>query len=137
MKKVEIRKVPIDKIGRINKNGVKTEPSEDYTCVHLTQFGFNIELIRPSNTTKTNNPDVLMLGTIWEIKTLISNNETTIKNRFSKASKQAHKVIFDLRKVKNDSDKVEKFIVKLFKQPGNIDHIMIIRKNGQLLDFIK
>ena len=137
MRVKELQKVTNDKVGRIIKNNVKTEPNEDKTLVYLTQFGFNIELIRPNNTAKANNPDIMMLGTIWEIKGPTSNNKTTLKNRFSKASKQARKIIFDLRGIKHNSEVAEKEILKLFEKPGNVDHMIIIRKNGTTLDFSK
>ena len=100
-------------------------------------FGFNLELIRPSSIKKIHNPDVLIMGGIWEIKTPTSHNENTIKIRFRKASKQAKRIIFDLRSVKKKADKVEKQIIDLFQGSGNVHHIMIIEKSGRLLELKK
>ena len=137
MKITEICQASDDKIGRVKRNGVVTEPHEDSTILYLTQFGFDIELIKPTSTKNANNPDVLIMGTIWEIKRPESSNETTIKNRFRKASKQATKIIFDLRGVKKDVSKVERRIMKLFKEGGRVKRMMIIEKNGRLFDIIK
>lgn len=137
MKIAEIRPAPDDKIGRVKKNGVMTEPHEDSTILYLTQFGFDIELIKPTSTEKANNPDVLIMGTIWEIKGPKSSNETTIKNRFRKASKQSTKIIFDLRGIKGDANKVEKQIIKLLNGNGRVRRMMIIEKSGKLLDIAK
>ena len=125
------------KIGRVKRNSVITEPREDSTILYLTQFGFDVEIIKPTNTKKVDNPDVLIMGTVWEIKGPKSSNEATIKNRFRKASKQATKIIFDLRGVKYGSDKVEKQIINLFSGNGRVRRMMIIRKDGTLLDIIK
>ncbi len=132
-----LQQVPHNKIGRVDKNNVKLEPHEESTILYLSQFGFDIELIRPSSTKKSNNPDILIMGTIWEIKGPESSNETTIKNRFHKASKQSDRVIFDLRRVKKDVNKVEKQVFQLYKGNAKIRRMMIIEKDGTLLDITK
>ena len=137
MKLKELSKVSESRIGHVNKNGVKPEPNEEETFNHLVLFGFNIELIKPTRTQKVKNPDVLIAGAVWEVKTPISSNKNTIKNRFREASDQATKVIFDLRNVKKDADKVEKQIIDLFRGDGQVRHMMVIEKDGKLLDFIK
>lgn len=137
MKVKELEKAPKNKIGRVNKNGVKPEPNEENTFDYLTLFGFNIELIKPTRTQKVKNPDILIMGAVWEVKTPISSNNTTIKNRFREAAEQATKIIFDLRNVKKDSNKAEKQIIDLFAGNGQVRHLMIVKKNGRLLDLIK
>ena len=137
MKKREVQKVSKDKIGRVIRNDVKTEVSEDSTILYLTQFGFNIELIKPASTKKSHNPDVLILGAVWEIKSPESSNKNTIKVRFRKASKQANKVIFDLRNIKHGAQDAEKQLTNLFKEAGRVRRMMIIRKDGRLFDYIK
>ncbi len=137
MKVKELEKVPKNKVGHVNKNGVKPEPNEESTFNYLTLFGFSIELIKPTRTQKVKNPDVLIAGAVWEVKTPISSNKNTIKNRFREAAGQAAKIIFDLRNIKNDADKVEKQIIDLFTGNGEVRHLMIIEKSGKLLDLIK
>lgn len=137
MKIKELPKVSKDKIGHINKNGVKSELSEEATFDYLTLFGFNIELIKPTSTEKAKNADMLIMGSIWEVKTPTSSSRSTIKARFRKASKQATRVIFDLRFIKGDAEKVQKQIIEMFDKGGQIRHLMIIEKGGKLLDFCK
>lgn len=137
MKIKELAKVSKDKIGYINRNGVKSEPNEEATFRYLTLFGFNIELIKPTGTKKAKNPDVLIMGSIWEAKTPISSNRNTIKNRFREASKQATKVIFDLRFIKSNASGVEKQIIQMFESGGRVRRMMIITKDGKLLDLYK
>lgn len=137
MKIKELQQVSTSRVGYINKNGVKSEPSEEATFSYLTLFGFNIELIKPTSTEKAKNADILIMGSIWEVKTPTSSSRSTIKARFRKASKQATKVIFDLRFVKGDAEKVQKQIIEMFDQGGQVRHLMIIEKSGKLLDFCK
>lgn len=132
-----LKKVTGDQVGHLNKNGVKTEANEDNTFEYLTLFGFNVDLIRPTSTKKTRNPDIFIAGTIWEVKTPVSSNRNTIKKRFREASKQAIRVVFDLRSIKQGADKVEEQVVEMFKNSGRVRSLMIIEENGKLLDFRK
>lgn len=137
MKIVELKKAKKEKVGHINLNGVKPEPQERRTIRLLSQYGFNIEVIRPTNTPKTNNPDILMLGTIWEMKAPTSFNENTLKLRMKKAAKQAGHIVFDLRSVKKNSEKVEKYINGLFIGNSKMRRMILIKKDGRAVDFIK
>lgn len=137
MKTKELKKVPRNKIGRVNKNGVKSEPGEEKTFEFLALLGFDIELIIPTHAQKIKNPDVLIAGTIWEVKTPTSHNENTIKNRFREAADQATHIVFDLRYVKRDHEKVEKQLIGLFKDKGRVRRMIIIEKSGKTVDFIK
>lgn len=137
MKVNEIKMVPKGRIGRVSKNGVKPEPNEDDTFSYLALFGFDIELIKPTRTQKVKNPDVLIMGAVWEVKTPISSNKNTIKNRFREASNQASKVIFDLRNVRDGANEAEKQIIELFRGDGRVRRMIIIEKCGRVVDYIK
>lgn len=137
MKITEIKKVPKNKIGKINKNGVVPKPNEEFTFNYLVLFGFDIDLIQPTNARKVKNPDILIMGAIWEVKTPTSNKSNTIRNRFREASHQAAKIIFDLRCIKKDAGKVEKQIVGMFKGDGLVRRLIIITGKGVVLDFTK
>ena len=137
MKVKELQQVSNDRIGCVNKNGVKSEPNEEATFSYLTLFGFNIELIKPTSTEKAKNADILIMGSIWEVKTPTSSSRSTIKARFRKASKQSTKVIFDLRFVNGDAEKVKQQIIEMFKGGGQVRRMMIIEKCGKMLDLYK
>ena len=137
MKIIELKKVPVRKRGRVNRNGVFLEPHEEKTIDYLAQYGFNIEVVKPVNTPKMNNPDIIIMGSIWEMKAPKIYNENTLKKHFKKASKQSDKVIFDLRGAKQDTLKIEKFILRKFREPGKLRRMILIRKSGEMLDFLK
>ena len=137
MKIREIIKTSKTRPGNFNRNGIKPEPDEEKTIEYLITFGFDIDFIRPMSTKGAKNPDVFMMGSIWEIKTPSSSSESTIKLRFRTASGQSSKIIFDLRGVKKDPEKVQKQITELFLEDGGVRRMMIINKDGRLLDLIK
>ena len=131
MRKSELKPVAKGKIGKVIRNGVKLEPHEDITTEFLTHFGFNIEIIKPTDIPRVNNPDLLISGAIWEVKAPTTSSEETLKKRFKKASKQAGRIILDLRGVVRDYEKVE------IENNRNLRKMMIITKSGKLLDFSK
>ena len=137
MKITELKPVPKRKVGKVILNGTALEPHEKDTMLFLAQYGFDIEVIRPTNTPKTTNPDILMLGTIWEMKAPTTKNEDTIIKRFRKASGQAGRIVFDLRKTSGKSSDTQDLIIKLFKKSGRARRLIIITKTGKVLDFIK
>ena len=137
MKISVIDKVSKNKIGVLNKNGVVPKPNEEFTFEYLTLFGFNVELIQPTSARKVKNPDVLIMGAVWEVKTPTSYKLNTIRNRFREASDQATKIIFDLRLIKNDTDKIERLLIGMFKGDGLVRRMIIIKKDGKVVDFVK
>ena len=140
MKITELKKVPKNKIGKFNQNGVDLESHEKMTARFLTLYGFNIEAIRPSNIPKIHNPDILMSGTIWEMKGPTNANESTIKKRFRKAIKQANgKGIFDLRNIRTEKERAEAFgtIMELFKTSREMRRIIVIKNDDEVLDIFK
>ena len=55
-------------------------PHEKKTIRCLSKYGFDVETIIPSNIPGSRNPDILMLGTFWEMKSLqITDGETMIE----------------------------------------------------------
>lgn len=138
MKVIKRYKVPKNKCGKIQKTNPDLEPHEDRTVECLSGFGFNVETLIPSDIPKTKNPDLLMLGTTWEMKGPRVANESTIQTKFRKAIKQAEgKAIFDLRESGHDADEIERIIMKMFTGSRGMRRIMIIRNDNELLDIFK
>lgn len=140
MKVIEHRKVSKKRFGRILIMNHDLMPLERATIYNLASFGFDIEVLRPSNTPKSYNADIMMLGCLWEIKSPTTNNRSTIKKKFKKAIKQANgRAIFDLRNLKTEADvvAVEKYILTLFRDKAGMRRIMIMKNDEKLLDIIK
>lgn len=99
---IELKPVPSEQFGKITKNGVKLEPHEESTIVFLSEHGLDVECLKKNHTPKSKNADIVIFGTIWEMKAPKSINKATLKKRMHKASKQADKVIFDLRNIETN-----------------------------------
>ena len=127
-------------IGNVKINGKEPEPHERKTINFLASLGYDVETIIPSNTPGSRNPDILMLGTFWEMKGPITANERKIIKRFRKAIKQAEgKSIFDLRNIRKNTDRdlAEKIIIRLFAEMGDMRRVIIIKDDRNGLDIMK
>ena len=138
MKIIERAKVSKSKRGKITFSNRDLEPHEEATIFCLSNFGFDVETIIPSNIPKSKNPDLLMLGTFWEMKGPRKANEETIRTKFRKAKKQSGgKAIFDLRNASNDAEEIKKYIMKLFAETKGMRRIMIVENDNKLIDISK
>ena len=139
MKIIERKKVSKVKYGRVVFSNRDLEPHEEATVFCLSSFGFDVETIVPSSIPGSKNPDLLMVGTTWEMKGPRTPNEFTIKAKFRKAVKQSGgRAVFDLRNA-DDKDKaeVEEIIMDLFEKTRGMRRIMIIRDDESLIDIFK
>ena len=131
IKIVELKKPSNSRQGQPHYNGKEPLLHEKRTIKCLTSYGFDIETIIPSNVPGSRNPDILMLGTFWEMKAPQTDDTETIATHFRKAVKQSGgKAIFDIRYTKNASN-VEKDIMSLFATTRGMRRIMIIKKNDR------
>lgn len=137
MKIIELHQVPKNRRGTFHRNSIRLEPHEERTVKLLTLYGFSIEVIKPVNTPKVNNPDILMSGTIWEMKAPMKYNENTLKIKMKKASKQAKRIVFDFRNMEKEYKEAQEFVVKLFIGNYEMRRMIIITKDKKVLDFYK
>ena len=144
IKITELKKPASGRVGRKKFNGKEPLPHEKRTIKCLNKYGFDVETIIPSNMPGSRNPDILMMGTFWEMKAPQTDDKETIATHFRKAVKQSGgKAIFDIRYTKNASS-VEKDIIDLFVSTRGMRRIIIIKKsisNGKkyenMLDILK
>ena len=130
----ELRRVPSNKIGRVDKHGVEAKPHEESTALHLAQFGFDIDFIMPSNIYKTKSADFLVNGAIWETKSPEGSGNSTVGRQFHEASKQSDKLVLDLRRIKLPAEKAQRHALSRFEKSINIKRLLLITKDGRLLD---
>ena len=98
-----------------------------YKCV--------VEFLVPVDDYKRKTPDIVMLGTEWEIKSPTGNSKYTIQKQFRRASKQAKNIIIDTRRTKLKDDNIEKAIIIELKKRSNIKKVILINKKEKVLDF--
>ena len=137
MKITELQRVPKNKHGKFRKNKAKLCPHEEDTINHLISYGFTVDVICPVRTPKMRNPDILIDGAIWEMKSPVSSNLKTIKKRMHEASEQATRIIVDLRRLRKEHKKVEKDIIKRFHSKGSLRRMLLITKDGSVFDYKK
>lgn len=123
--------------GKIDISKLKTPPEkhELETARYFAERGYDIEFIPPSNIPEMHRPDILMDGIEWEIKCPIGKGKNTIIRNMKQAAKQSQNIIIDLRRSalpeKNSISQIE----NRFKEKANLKRILIIKKNGDLLDY--
>lgn len=137
MKKLELCEVQKNKFGKVHTNGVKLEDHEISTAVFLTRYGMSIEVMKPSNTPRVHSPDFLIDGVMWETKSPEGAGKRNIERKFHEASNQSDRLILDLRRTKWAPDAAEKEAVKQFNKSRRIRRMLIVTKDGRLLDFTK
>lgn len=130
------------KYGRVIPGNKKPGYYENDMASCLCRFGFNVEILTPSNIAKSKNPDICMLGTFWEIKTLFTANQNTIKTHFRKALKQANgKAVFDLRYYNKNPAEVKRYILELFATMRGMRRVILIEYDQKMttiaIDLIK
>lgn len=103
----------------------------------MAERGFDIELLPPVQRKGARTADIRMDDLEWEIKCPVGKSTNTIKRAFKTALRQSKNIIFDLRGSKM-ADKVN--IAKLEKEFYDIksaQHLLVITKKRELLDFHK
>lgn len=125
------------KIGKIIPNGVSLEKHENETVVYFTNLGYNVELIKPSNSPKLKSPDFIMGNKEWEMKSPQGDSRVTVEHAFKRAAKQSQNIIIDLRRTKMTTAQAESSLIKLFKSSRRVRNLKIITKEQKLVEYKK
>lgn len=120
--------------GKFTPNGVLIEKHEYQTVLFLLDYGFDVELIRPTNIPKMHSADLWMLGKAWEMKGPEGKSLDTIEHAFKRAGRQSENIIIDLRRMKIETRFLLRFAKKLMRDSKRIKILWIITKEGKLLD---
>ena len=125
--------------GKIDISQLKTLPErhELETADYLANLGYDIEFIAPQNSPNVHTPDIFMDGVSWEIKCPKGISERTIENNFRKAKQQAENIIFDLRRINIPEEKCMLELKRRFAQKRDVKRLLIIKKSGEILKFLR
>ena len=123
--------------GTITPNGVVLKPNENATAVLLTEYGFDISLIPPSNIPGVHTPDIKMCGLEWEMKAPVGEGKYLMANTVQRAVKQSQNIIIDLRHTKRYQTKCLRELEKEFKKSTSIKRLKIVKKDQKIVDFVK
>lgn len=125
------------KRGKITPNGVVLKTHENATAVFLTEQGFDINLIPPSNINGVHTPDIKMNGIAWEMKAPLGEGNQLMENTIQRALKQSQNIIIDLRHTKRHQAKCLRELKKQFVSKKSLKRLKVITKSGKTLDFEK
>lgn len=121
------------KRGKLISNGVRQEDLEKKSTKFLVDYGFTVELIVPSSTAQNKNPDLLLEGKIWELKTPITGSKKTLRRRLKQADKQSENIIIDLRFAKISGEIAINIIKHEASLLNGVRRLIIIGKNEEVL----
>ena len=107
------------------------------TADYLANLGYDIEFIAPRNSPNVHTPDIFMDGVSWEIKCPKGKSKRTIENNFRKAKQQAENIIFDLRRINIPEEKCMLELKRRFAQKRDVKRLLIIKKSGEILKFLR
>ena len=108
--------------------------AHEFSTVHLLiENGYNIELIPPSQIEGMRTPDMVMNGSIWEMKSPDGGSKQTIKNNIQNAKHQACNMILDLRRCKVPEAQALKDAEMHFKLSKRLRKLKIITKDEKYL----
>lgn len=123
--------------GRIDISKLKVPPEkhELETAKFFSERGYDIEFIPPSHIPEVHRPDIILDGVEWEIKSPVGKGRNTIVRNMKQASKQSPNMILDLRRIAFPEKMCLNQIEKRFNERSSIKRILVIKKNGELVDF--
>lgn len=126
-----------NKTGTIDISQLNTPPEkhEFETAKYFSGMGKDIVFLKPRNIPNFHTPDIVMDGVEWEIKSPIGSSKRTISDNFKKAVKQSKYIIFDLRRVTLSEKQCIAQLEKEFAVRPYLKRLLIICKNGELLEY--
>lgn len=99
----------------------------------LSAYGVDVEFLKEVYADGKSNPDVRMLGGIWEFKAPEGASESnTISSQFKRARKQSRHLVLDLRRTPLDDELAMGQAVRRFRGQTKILDLIIIDKHGLL-----
>ena len=120
--------------GILTTNGVHLQEHEYHTVKVLLAHGYDVELIRPSQTKGQRTPDISVQGVLWEMKSPTGNSKNTMRHTVQGAGHQAKNVIVDLHRCKLSEEQAIKEIAYYLKLSKYIRQIRIITADENILD---
>ena len=137
---------PLDKLKTVKQGTVKPgrvvvpedmanppKAHELETARVLSTYGVDVEFLKEVYEDGKRNPDVRMLGGIWEFKAPKGDSEqSTISNQFKRARKQSQHLVLDLRRTPLDDELAIGQAVRRFRGQTKISSLIIIDKHELL-----
>jgi len=110
------------------------EPHELDTAKFFNKLEKDVEFLAPVYAKGAKTPDIKMDGLLWEMKAPKNKGKHTLQNAFRKALHQSKNVILDLRRIKMANNKAVSELKQKFEIVKICKRLLIITKDGKLLD---
>ncbi len=123
--------------GRLTTNGVLLELHEYATINVLLADGHDVELIQKSRTPHSKSADILMEGSIWEMKSPTGRTLRAIERILYRATHQARNVVIDLRRTKLADEQLIIFLKKKFEDLRSLRILWIVLKDSTIIKMRK
>lgn len=81
--------------------------------------------------------DIIVGNVEWEIKSPTGKGKRNIQHQFYRASKQSRNIVFDARRSKLHMTKISRELERQFKISRNIKRLILIRKDGKIIELSK
>lgn len=108
-------------------------PHEERVARILAKNGHVVEFI-PEASSKT--PDIYLDGVFFEIKSPFSGRPCSIEQNIRRALIQSNNIIIDISRIKKiDEKSLRSFLSRKVKQQKQIGRLLLITKNGNIIDF--
>jgi len=96
-----------------------------------------VSFLVPIDDFKRKTADIVMLGSIWEMKSPIGSSKHTISNQFKVASQQARNIILDTRRTSLTDEQIEKSAINELKIRTRTKKLVIINKLEKIVEIRK
>ncbi|XCB30402.1 hypothetical protein RQN30_03035 [Arcanobacterium hippocoleae] len=129
---------PEKKQGRPRKGTVDTSKvsnlrDHEFNAANLlAQSGLNVVFRSVNRVQGAKNPDIEIDGVVWEIKSPQGSGKNTIANQFSKARKQANRLVLDLSRCALSEEMAVSQAEHRFFGQSKIVEMIIIGKQGKV-----
>ena len=127
----------MDTTGVLTTHNVHLQSHEFHSVRILLNNGFDVELIPPPQIKGLHLPDIMLMGSPWEIKAPEGNGKNTIKHNLQNAAHQSENIIIDLFRCKLADDTAIKDIQYHFQLSKRIKRLKIITKSEKIIDLKK
>lgn len=141
-----IEEHPLDKLKKVKPGTVKPgrvvvptdtpnppKAHELETARVLSTYGVDVEFLKEVYADGKRNPDVRMLGGIWEFKAPEGASESnTISSQFKRARRQSRHLVIDLRRTPLDDEFAINQAARRFHGQTKLSGLIIIDKRGLL-----
>jgi hypothetical protein len=109
------------------------EPHEISAAVLLAEhFEADVQFIRKIVNAKS--ADVLIRGTVFEIKSPTGKGKRNIQHTLSDAMKQSKYIVFDARRSKLHMAKITSELQKQFRLTASMKRLLLIRKDKKVIE---